>query len=282
MPKPGRNPDYCARRCRRCAARPRPSRRTRKYSIARNNHNPMELPSTIASWDGDRLTVWDKVQSIVSAQAGSCQGARCPAGQRPGHLPVRRWGLRQRGPDLAAPTSRAVRRPGDAPPGQAGAHPQADVLRHRLPARPADSDWPSAPTGAAAISAIDARRAHRDRAVRDLRGRPHHVAEVHVHQPEHAFHLPRGAARREPPDLHARPRRDHGHVRARVGDGRSGPPAGHGPDRAAAAQRARPRRDRRAAVLHPAARRVPHDRAPRRSGGPGATRRRGPCATATG
>jgi xanthine dehydrogenase YagR molybdenum-binding subunit len=40
----------------------------RGYSIARNNHNPMELPSTIARWDGDRLTVWDKVQGIVSAQ----------------------------------------------------------------------------------------------------------------------------------------------------------------------------------------------------------------------
>jgi xanthine dehydrogenase YagR molybdenum-binding subunit len=39
-----------------------------RYGIARNNHNPMELPSTVARWDGDRLTVWDKVQSIVSAQ----------------------------------------------------------------------------------------------------------------------------------------------------------------------------------------------------------------------
>ncbi|WP_445168801.1 xanthine dehydrogenase family protein molybdopterin-binding subunit [Mycolicibacterium sp. Dal123E01] len=39
-----------------------------QYSIARNHHNPMELPATVASWDGDRLTVWDKVQSIISAQ----------------------------------------------------------------------------------------------------------------------------------------------------------------------------------------------------------------------
>ncbi len=38
------------------------------YSIARNNHNPMELPSTVASWDGGRLTVWDKVQSIAGAR----------------------------------------------------------------------------------------------------------------------------------------------------------------------------------------------------------------------
>jgi xanthine dehydrogenase YagR molybdenum-binding subunit len=38
------------------------------YSITRYNHNPMELPSTVASWDGDQLTVWDKAQGINSAQ----------------------------------------------------------------------------------------------------------------------------------------------------------------------------------------------------------------------
>jgi xanthine dehydrogenase YagR molybdenum-binding subunit len=38
------------------------------YSIARNYHNAMEIPATIAQWDGDRLTVWDKVQGINLAQ----------------------------------------------------------------------------------------------------------------------------------------------------------------------------------------------------------------------
>jgi xanthine dehydrogenase YagR molybdenum-binding subunit len=38
------------------------------YSIARNYHNPMEIPATIAQWDGDQLTVWDKVQGINLAQ----------------------------------------------------------------------------------------------------------------------------------------------------------------------------------------------------------------------
>lgn len=50
-----------------------------RYGIARNNHNPMELPSTVASWDGDRLTVWDKVQSIVSAQQAHAKANRIPA-----------------------------------------------------------------------------------------------------------------------------------------------------------------------------------------------------------
>jgi xanthine dehydrogenase YagR molybdenum-binding subunit len=40
-----------------------------RYSIVRYNHNPMELPSTVAKWDGDRLTVWDKAQGINAAQA---------------------------------------------------------------------------------------------------------------------------------------------------------------------------------------------------------------------
>jgi xanthine dehydrogenase YagR molybdenum-binding subunit len=40
----------------------------------------MELPSTIASWDGDRLTVWDKVQGIVSAQAALAKACSIPVG----------------------------------------------------------------------------------------------------------------------------------------------------------------------------------------------------------
>ena len=46
------------------------------YAIARNNHNPMELPATVAAWDGDRLTVWDKVQSVVGDAGGPGRGAR--------------------------------------------------------------------------------------------------------------------------------------------------------------------------------------------------------------
>jgi len=34
------------------------------FTIARNFHNPIELPSTIARWDGDRLTLWDKTQWV--------------------------------------------------------------------------------------------------------------------------------------------------------------------------------------------------------------------------
>ncbi|MER7394682.1 xanthine dehydrogenase family protein molybdopterin-binding subunit [Streptomyces sp. NPDC000151] len=38
------------------------------YRTARNHHNPMEPHATIARWDGDRLTVWDKTQWILGTQ----------------------------------------------------------------------------------------------------------------------------------------------------------------------------------------------------------------------
>ncbi|MPY74579.1 MAG: molybdopterin-dependent oxidoreductase [Alphaproteobacteria bacterium] len=34
------------------------------YVIPRENHNPIEMHATIASWDGDSLTLWDKTQWV--------------------------------------------------------------------------------------------------------------------------------------------------------------------------------------------------------------------------
>jgi xanthine dehydrogenase YagR molybdenum-binding subunit len=42
-----------------------PVRLEMTYRLARNHHNPMEPHATIARWDGDRLTVWDKTQWVV-------------------------------------------------------------------------------------------------------------------------------------------------------------------------------------------------------------------------
>ncbi|MFC0111350.1 xanthine dehydrogenase family protein molybdopterin-binding subunit [Kibdelosporangium aridum] len=36
------------------------------YRIAREHHNPMELHATIAQWEGDKLTLWDKTQGVLS------------------------------------------------------------------------------------------------------------------------------------------------------------------------------------------------------------------------
>ena len=49
-----------------------------QFSIERNNHNPMELGSTVASWDGDRLTVWDKVQSISNSREAYAEAFGIP------------------------------------------------------------------------------------------------------------------------------------------------------------------------------------------------------------
>jgi xanthine dehydrogenase YagR molybdenum-binding subunit len=49
-----------------------------QFTIARNYHNPMELPATIAKWDGDQLTVWDKVQSITSARKSYAEAMGVP------------------------------------------------------------------------------------------------------------------------------------------------------------------------------------------------------------
>lgn len=51
----------------------------RQYSIARHYHNPIEISATIASWDGDRLTVWDKVQGVHDCRAAYGRAFGLPA-----------------------------------------------------------------------------------------------------------------------------------------------------------------------------------------------------------
>jgi xanthine dehydrogenase YagR molybdenum-binding subunit len=52
-----------------------------RYTIARNNHNPIELAATVANWEGDRLTVWDKVQGITWALEAYSEAFGIPADQ---------------------------------------------------------------------------------------------------------------------------------------------------------------------------------------------------------
>jgi len=54
------------------------------FSIARNYHNPIELPSTIARWDGDRLTLWDKTQWTQ----GDARNVATALGVPPEHIRV--------------------------------------------------------------------------------------------------------------------------------------------------------------------------------------------------
>ncbi|MFF7446775.1 MULTISPECIES: molybdopterin cofactor-binding domain-containing protein [unclassified Streptomyces] len=38
------------------------------YRLSRNHHNPMETQATIARWDGDQLTLWDKTQHVIGTR----------------------------------------------------------------------------------------------------------------------------------------------------------------------------------------------------------------------
>jgi xanthine dehydrogenase YagR molybdenum-binding subunit len=38
------------------------------YVIPRENHNPIEMHATVAAWDGERLTLWDKTQWVLTVQ----------------------------------------------------------------------------------------------------------------------------------------------------------------------------------------------------------------------
>jgi xanthine dehydrogenase YagR molybdenum-binding subunit len=40
-----------------------------RYFIPRENHNPIELHATVAKWDGDKLTLWDKSQWVHNTAA---------------------------------------------------------------------------------------------------------------------------------------------------------------------------------------------------------------------
>ena len=51
------------------------------YAIERNNHNSMEIPATIARWDGDGLTVWDKTQAVARSQEAYAEAFGLPAEQ---------------------------------------------------------------------------------------------------------------------------------------------------------------------------------------------------------
>ena len=164
-----------------------------RYSIMRNNHNPMEIPATVASWDGDRLTVWDKVQSISGAQKAYADAFGVPGDQVRVISPFVGGAFGSAGTTwphqlLAAFAARQMRRPVKLVltrkqyysgigyrPDQQAAHGD-----RRGPVRPHQCHR--------------ARGAHRDLSVQRLRGQPHDGAQFPVHRTEHAVDVSRCAA----------------------------------------------------------------------------------------
>ena len=210
----------------------------------------MELPATIARWDGDQLTVWDKVQGIGWRQRGLLEGVRHPHRPNPHHLTFRRRRVRLAGKTwpngfLAAFAARQLRRPVKLVLTRKQFY---SVVGYRPTSRQRMAIGADRTGRITAIvhearvenSRYDGYEDNRDRA-----------ATLSLQLAQHALDVPHGPARRQPTDLHARPRRHQWRVRPRVRHGRPRLPPRHGSRRAPTAQRTRPRPVRGPAVLDP-------------------------------
>ncbi|KPI23710.1 Xanthine dehydrogenase [Actinobacteria bacterium OV320] len=65
--EPDKPTDY-ARGDAKAGLRNAPVRLDLTYRLGRNHHNPMEPHATIARWDGNKVTVWDKTQWVVGTR----------------------------------------------------------------------------------------------------------------------------------------------------------------------------------------------------------------------
>ena len=102
------------------------------YVIPRENHNPIEMHATIAAWDGDRLTLWDKTQWVHNVGRRDRRRVRHSGREHPRHLTLRRRRLWFSAAHLAACDAGRARRPRGQAAGQGDAVAARDVLRRRL------------------------------------------------------------------------------------------------------------------------------------------------------
>ena len=91
-----------------------------EYRIARENHNPMEPHATVARWDGERLTLWDKNQWVTNARDEIAAVFGMPGGGRRGDLAVRRRRLRDDPAHVAPRHAGGARGQAGRAAGQAG------------------------------------------------------------------------------------------------------------------------------------------------------------------
>ena len=163
------------------------------YSIMRNNHNPMEIPATVASWDGDRLTVWDKVQSISGAQKTYADAFGVPGDHVRVISPFVGGAFGSAGTTwphqlLAAFAARQIRRPVKL---MLTRKQYYSGIGYRPTSRQRHGDR-RRPLGA--HQRHRARGAHRNLAVQRIRGQPHDRGQVPVRLAEHAVDVSRCAA----------------------------------------------------------------------------------------
>ena len=220
------------------------------YVIPRENHNPIEMHATIAAWDGDRLTLWDKTQWVNNISRRDRRRVRHPGGEHPRRLALRRRRLRLGAAHLAACDAGRARRPRGGPAGQGDAVAARDVLRRRLPPAHGPARRPRRIARRPSRSHC-ARRLPGDLHLRGvLRGAPQREP-VPAFVPERLHAPPHRAHERAHADLHARAWRGERRVRARIRHGRARRGAEHRSRRAAPAQRAGAGRVQEAALLEP-------------------------------
>ena len=220
------------------------------YVIPRENHNPIEMHATIAAWDGDRLTLWDKTQwvhnmadeiaavfgipaeniRVISPFVGGAFGSGLRTWP---HVTLAALGARVAGRPVKVMLSRREMYYG------VGYRPHT-VQRVALGASRDGRLAAIIHDGYQETSTYEEFSEALLNASRFLHSCPnvytrHRIAR---HERAHA-------------DLHARARRGERHVRARMRHGRARGGAQHRSGRAAAAQRAGAGRVQEAAVLEP-------------------------------
>ena len=241
----------------------------------------MEPHATIAVWHEDGGHALRLQPGRHRRQEHGGEGVRPRARPGAGHLAARGRRLRLQGHAAAARDRLGHGRAGGRAAGQAGGHPPADVRGHRLP----HPDHPADAAGRRPRRAADRDLPRRDRPDLDRAGvrragRAPEPDDVRGAEPAHDASA--GQAGRADAVVDARARRDAGHVRARVGDGRAGHRVRDRPDRAARPQRPRSRSRERATASRAATSSPACARAPSASAGPSAIRARAPAATAAG
>ena len=103
------------------------------YRMAANHHNPLEAPSTVAVWDGGNLTLYESTQGIRATQqtVAPCSACRSPDVRVITHFVGGGFGAKAMVWPNVTLTAMAARHVGR--PGEAHAHPAADVHVQRAP-----------------------------------------------------------------------------------------------------------------------------------------------------
>ena len=105
------------------------------YRTPVETHNPIELHATVASWDGDSVTLYETSQAIVNHRNVLARMFGIPRRERSRHHPLFGFGIRRQIVAVAAVATRRGRRAKARSAGEDRRHARADVHERRPPPR---------------------------------------------------------------------------------------------------------------------------------------------------